>query len=166
MQSDALAPEAAGQRRQPIVGREAGAALELGSEAIRVAGEGLAEGLEDDAGGDRRGLEDQAGHAVLAQLDQAGDALGELGRGDRVRGAGRPDVGPDVRQLGVAQVEVARVELVRLQRECLEGLECRDPFRPQPGGFGAFSRERLGEILVGEGKRKIGRSPASRARFW
>ena len=50
-----------------------------------------------DAGGDRRRLEHEARDAVLAQVDQAGDAFGQLGRGDRVRRAGRPDVGPDAR---------------------------------------------------------------------
>ncbi len=87
LQANALAPEATGQRGQLLIGREAGASLDLGAKPVRIALEGLAECLQDDARGDGRGFQDKACDAVLAQLDQAGDAVGQRGRGDRVRGA-------------------------------------------------------------------------------
>ena len=49
-------------------------------------------------------------------------------------------------QLGVPQVEVGRVQLVRLDRQPLEGLERGEPLGAQPVGLGALGGEGLREI--------------------
>ena len=72
--------------------------------------------------------------------------------------------GRAVGQLGVAEVEIGRVELVRFDRQRLERLEGGDPLGAEPVGLGSFAGEGVDEGPVGEGEWEIGWCPANRAR--
>ena len=123
---DALVPAARGsagracRRSAATRRRRASGAAASGSRATSAA-----EGLEDDAGGAGLVVEgERRRRRSSRELGEAGDAVGQR-RVDAPASARRPAsvVRRDVVEVGGAQVDVRRVELVRLDRQRVEALE-------------------------------------------
>ena len=153
---DALAPEAAREGGELLVRRER-RRDERVADPRCVPGDGRAERLEGHAARDEVGLQRQPDDDVVPQLDDARRTL----RQRRIRSGGRrvraPQERPCAEEVGGAEVDVQRVELVRFDREPDVVRRRRGAILAKPRGLAALraqsdrSRRRLA----------VGRGPAA-----
>ena len=140
-QADALAPEATGQRGQLLVVRQARGRLrsppETRQDRVRAPGR-TSRGSRPrrSAAGSSTSPAMPSSRRSISPATPSGSSVEAIAFGalavQHVRSSGG--------QVGVPQVEVGRVQLVRLDRQPLEGLERGDPLGPQPVGLGIVRR--------------------------
>ncbi len=127
---DAVAPQGPGQLGELVVGRQRGAAVQAGAQAV----DGGPQRADGHPGGASRVGQGDAQAAVVGRLDDRVLVRVDGGQAGRRRG------GRHERRLGElrrAQVDVRRVQLVGLAGQGLPGLEGREPVGDQPLGIAA-----------------------------
>ena len=139
----AVGPEAAGEHRQLVVAGERHAPIDRRPEARWVPGLPLGERLDVDAVGQ---------HEVAKVVTEARRAV--------------EDVGAGVVERRGPEVDVGRVQLVRLDRERLECRRGIEPLGAKPVGLVALVSKRIGEGTIGEAEWKVGGGASPRARRW
>ena len=137
----AVAPEPARELRELVARGERFAALDDGAKPGGIALQPLPEGLHVDARGQVEIAE------VVAKPCRAVE-----------------DVRANALEQRAPQVDVRRVQVVRLDREGVEGGGGGEPVSAKPVGIVALGRQRLGEGGVGEGEWQVGGRPPSRPR--
>ena len=156
---DAPVPAGACHLSQLVVERERAIVGEETPGEPGVASDEPVDAVEDDAGGSSLGAQGQGVDRRLGERGECGDAR-RRGRLPGLRRGGRLVPRPDVREVGRPEVDVRRVELVRLDREGRVTREGGPAIRCQPVGFGGSPGLDLGLV---DREREIGRGAPRRA---
>ena len=166
---DALVPAGPCQLGEAVGRPERAGVDEEPPGGVRVRTDQTTERLDPDAGRVRLGIDDERGDAVLAQVGQARQPVRRSAGRICVGSRGRLGVEARVLQRGATQIDVRRVELVRLARqrgEQSEGLPTvgRQPVRlTGRDGFDRCLVEVEGEIGGSAPRGARSRRPLGRA---